>query len=116
MIRVHELYVAESLLNTVLDEARKAQATRILAINVNIGEFSGIEEDCIKFYFEILSKDTPALGAKLNISYKKAEFKCGACKKTFDRVGFRFACPFCGSYGLLTDQGGGLFLESIEVE
>lgn len=113
---MHELYVTESLLKAVLDEARKAQVTRIQAINLDIGEFSGIEEECIKFYFEILSKDTLAGGAKLNISYKKAVFKCSACEKVFERATFRFTCPVCGSYGLLTKQGGGLSIESIEVE
>lgn len=113
---MHELYVTESLLNTVLDEAQKVRATKVRAINLKIGEFSGIEEECLRFYFKIISKKTPAHGAKLNISYEKARFKCSMCKREFERMAFRFSCPACGAYGLLTEGGGGLFIESIEVE
>ena len=113
---MHELYVTESLLNTVLHEAKKVKATRVRAINLKIGEFSGIEEECIRFFFEIISKETPAHGAKLNISYERAKFKCSVCKREFERIAFRFSCPACGACGLLTEGAGGLLIESIEVE
>lgn len=108
--------MTESLVDMVLREAKKHQANKITGVNLVIGELSGIEEECVKFYFDILTEDTPAYKAKLNVKFEKALFKCPSCGHTFERKNFTFSCPRCGNPGILSEQGRGLYIESIEVE
>ena len=62
---MHELGITENIMDIALDKAKEAQASKISRINLVVGELSGFVSDCIEFYFEFLSKDTIAQGAKL---------------------------------------------------
>jgi hydrogenase nickel incorporation protein HypA/HybF len=62
---MHELGITESLLSTALEYASKAQAMRIKALNLVLGEQSSVAEDSVRFYFEYLSPGTMAEGATL---------------------------------------------------
>lgn len=63
---MHELGITESLLSTALEYASKAQAKRIKALNLVIGEQSNVAEDSVRFYFQFLSPSTIAEGALLS--------------------------------------------------
>jgi hydrogenase nickel incorporation protein HypA/HybF len=60
---MHELPVTESLLEIALRHARKAGAERITRLNIVIGELSSIVDESIRFYWDIVSKDTMAEGS-----------------------------------------------------
>jgi hydrogenase nickel incorporation protein HypA/HybF len=113
---LHELAVTENILDMVLREAKERNVERVVAVNLVIGELTGIEEECVRFYFDILSEDTPAEGAKIAIKYEKALFKCSGCGRIFERKSFAFKCPYCGNGGTIVQKGRGLYIESIEVE
>lgn len=113
---MHELAVTEGILDMVLNEAKKRNVERVVAINLVVGEMTGIEEDCIRFYFDILSENTPAGGAKIAVKYEKPLFRCTGCDKVFERKNFTFSCPYCGYPGVLAQKGAELYIESIEVE
>jgi hydrogenase nickel incorporation protein HypA/HybF len=64
---MHELSIAEELLQIIAKEAAQAGITRIQRIDLKIGEFAGILPDALVFAFEMLSKDTPSEDAKIVI-------------------------------------------------
>jgi hypothetical protein len=64
--QMHELGVTENIVNIALAKAGEAQASKVIRINLIIGEMSGFVPDCIQFYFDTLSKDTITQGAVLN--------------------------------------------------
>jgi hydrogenase nickel incorporation protein HypA/HybF len=64
---MHELSIAEELLNIITEKARQAGIGKISRINLRIGEFSGVLPDALVFAFEMLSRDTISQGARIEI-------------------------------------------------
>lgn len=113
---MHELSVTQSMLDIALAHAQRAGASRIRRIDVVVGELSGIVGESVQFYFDFLSKDTPAEGAVLAFRHVPAQFRCQACGATYRAEGSDWACPTCGQLQPEVAGGRELFVESIEVE
>lgn len=65
---MHELAVTESILEIVLDSARKNQASAVTDITLTIGSLSSIVDDCVQFYWDHISQGTICQNAKLHLS------------------------------------------------
>ncbi len=114
---MHELAVTEGILKVVLDAAAQAGAPQIRAIDLVIGELSGMVDDSIQFYFDILSQDTLAAGATLRFHREPATVTCLECGSQFPgRLPLTPCCPQCDSVRLQVTGGRELRVESIEVE
>ena len=113
---MHELAITRSLLDLVLAEAAKAEASRIMAITVVLGEMSGVLDEYVKFNFDLLSKDTPAEGAALSFRNVPKQARCRGCGHLFHPEGIAWVCPGCQSPELEITAGSELYVESIEVE
>jgi hydrogenase nickel incorporation protein HypA/HybF len=113
---MHELSVTEELLNIVMQHADKAEAQRVLKINLVIGDLSTFAGESIQFYFDILSKGTKAEEASLSISRIPARVRCRQCHDEFAPKETDWVCPRCG--GPVEDIicGREFYVESIEVE
>jgi hydrogenase nickel incorporation protein HypA/HybF len=115
---VHELPVTQGILDVALEAAQNAGGGRITAIDLVIGDLASIVDDSVQFYFEILSKDTLAEGARLRFRRVPAVATCLACANSFE-VGappLPPACPQCGSPRLQISGGREFFVESIDIE
>jgi hydrogenase nickel incorporation protein HypA/HybF len=62
---MHELGITEQMLTVALEQASKSGISKITRINLILGETSDISSESVKFYFNSLSKETPAQGAEL---------------------------------------------------
>ena len=113
---MHELPVTQGMLSIALQHAARAGAKKITAINLTIGEMSGIVDDSVQFYFDIVSQDTRAQGAVLNFERVPARFHCRACGEGFSLDGGPWACPHCGEWNAEIVAGREFYVESIEVE
>ncbi len=113
---MHELPVTQGMLSIALEHAQKAGAQKITAINLTIGEMSGIVDDSVQFYFDFLSKDTLAQGASLHFQRVPARFHCQACDQDFSLSDGQWACPHCGEWSVEIVAGREFYVESIEVE
>ena len=110
---MHELSVTQS----VLDIAVKNAGTRkIKQINLVIGQFSSIVDDSIQFYWDIISKDTPAEGSILHFERIPGEMTCQACGHVFRPIGETFNCPACSSPLVKITKGEEFQVDSIDVE
>ena len=113
---MHELPVTEQLLEIVLDHARKAEARRVLKVNLVIGELTRFVGESIQFYFDMLSKETEAEGASLSVIHIPAKATCRQCKMEFHPEGMDWSCPACGGPAEEVMGGREFHVESIEVE
>jgi hydrogenase nickel incorporation protein HypA/HybF len=113
---MHELPVTQGMLSIALEHAQKAGAEKITAINVTIGEMSGIVDDSVQFYFDFISRDTLAQGALLNFERVPARFHCKACDQEFSLPERQWACPHCGEWSVEIVAGREFYVNSIEVE
>ena len=68
---MHELSIAEELLQIITTKASQVGIGKINQINLKIGEFSGVLSDALVFAFEMLSKDTISEGARIEIEQSR---------------------------------------------
>jgi hydrogenase nickel incorporation protein HypA/HybF len=108
--------VTENILSIALRHAEQANAKRILALYLTIGQLSSMLDDSIQFYWDIVSEGTPAEGAKLHFKRIPASLLCLDCGKEYAPDGYDLACPACQSTKIKVSAGEEFLLESIEVE
>jgi len=114
--KMHELSITKSMVDLAVDEGKKAGARRVGKINLIVGEMSGVVDECIKFYFGFLSKDTIVDGAELEFKRVPMTARCKECRNEFMLGDFDWHCPKCRGAKLDIIAGDELRIESIEVE
>ena len=67
---MHELGIANSILDAVKTEMQPHPGARALRIAVTVGALSGVDRDSLAFCFEALVKDTPF--ARLALDLREA--------------------------------------------
>jgi len=113
---MHELPVAESLLEIALKYAQKAEAIQISHIHIVIGQLASIVDDSVQFYWDIISKDTIAECAVLHFKRIPSQFLCQNCSQKYHPNNNDFSCPACSSTNIKIIAGREFYLESIEIE
>lgn len=113
---MHELPVTESILRIALQHAESAGASRVTEVYLVIGDLASIIDDSVKFYWDIVSKDTLAEGAALVFRRIPAELFCLECETSFHPDGKDFICPTCKGYHVKVVAGDEFAVEAIQVE
>jgi hydrogenase nickel incorporation protein HypA/HybF len=113
---MHELSIATYLLEAVVEQARLAGARRVLAIELLVGARAGVEDDSLRFSFELLAQGTPAEGAQIVTRSTAMRFHCAGCARDYTPAEGSFHCPTCGIMGQVVDDASALVIESIEIE
>ncbi len=111
---MHELSVTQSILEITLRHTGKGQKVR--GVHLVIGELSSIVDDSVQFYWDLVTEDTPAQGAKLFFRRIPAELSCLDCQTRYRLDGQDLACPNCGSAHVEIIAGTEFNLEAIDVE
>ena len=113
---MHELSITQSLLDIALRHAERADAQRIVRLNMVIGELATIVDDSVQFYWDFVSRDTIAEGAELCFERVPGTLRCLGCDHVFPLNGRNFACPVCSERHVVPAGGDEFRLDSIEVE
>ncbi len=113
---MHELPFVESILKITIEHAQKAGARRVLALHIVVGQMASIVDDSVQFYWDILSQDTLAAGAKLDFQRIPALYRCWQCGHEYPITGEHLACPRCQSTQVQLIRGDEFRLESIEID
>lgn len=103
------------MLDIVLKHARAAGATRVTRVNLVIGGLTGIVDESVQMYFDLLSENTLAAGAELCFRYVEPRFRCRDCGTEFTANDYEWVCPQCGAIGGEVVAGQEFLVESIEV-
>jgi hydrogenase nickel incorporation protein HypA/HybF len=113
---MHELSVTQSLLDLALKHANQAGATKISSLNITIGDLTSIIDDSVKFYWDIIAKDTMAEGAELNFTRIDTILRCKDCSFKYSPEPGELACPECKGFQVEVISGKEFYLDSIDIE
>jgi len=116
---MHELPIMEKILKIALRHAQANNVTKIVAIKMQIGRLSDLEEEWIQRYFNYLSKGSPAEGAKIEIEWMPIVMRCSNCMKTYeaDRKNMtERVCPSCGGKDGSLLSGKEYYIKEMEVQ
>lgn len=115
-LAMHELGIMQSALAAVLEQARTHQAARVDRIVLRIGRLAGVDAEALAFAFDVVTKDTPAAGAALEIEPVAARARCAQCAEDFIVAsGWIFTCPRCSRLSGELIAGRELELSRIEM-
>lgn len=112
---MHEMSLAEGILQIVADAARANAANRVQAVRLELGTLSHVERDALRFCFDAVTRDSVADGARLEILETPGRAWCMPCGASVDLRKLGDACPRCGSYQLQVTQGEEMRVKDIEI-
>jgi hydrogenase nickel incorporation protein HypA/HybF len=110
---MHELSVASAILNTAL---KHAEDRPVSAVSVRVGAMRQVVPDSLRFYFEIVARDSACEGATLELVEIETSLACSGCERRWSPQIPAFRCPDCGSADVKVLAGEELEVEYIEVE
>lgn len=113
---MHEYGIAQSIMEIVLDEAKKARARSVKMISLKVGELAGVLPDSLSFCFEFLARSTIAEHATLTIEKVPARGRCVQCNQVFLIDQNRYQCELCGNSRIELVSGKELQIDRLEIE
>ena len=114
---MHELAIAESIVEGVTRHAQECRAQHVTSVRVQIGDASGIVNDSLAFSFEMIAAMEPLLnGARLEIERVPHRARCRHCNQEFDVIRFVAQCPACETWDTDIISGTELRVLDMEIE
>jgi hydrogenase nickel incorporation protein HypA/HybF len=112
---MHEMTLAQNVVQIVEDAARRNGATRVAVVHVEIGGLSHVEPEALEFAFEAVARGGLAQGARLDIHRTAGVARCLACGETVRLERLGDPCPRCGDYQLQVTGGDEMRVRDIEI-
>jgi hydrogenase nickel incorporation protein HypA/HybF len=113
---MHELSIAESLLEVALENCSSQGFSRIGSIKVLIGKASGLMPDALLFGFNAVKEGTAADQAVLEIEEVPVSGRCNICEKDFTTESvYVLNCPHCEGVSFTIKTGRELMITEMEV-
>lgn len=113
---MHELSLAQNILDIVEQEMTRHGATRATLIRIDVGEFTAVVPESLSFCFEVITRGTPLEGVKLEMNPVPLTGRCKGCGEEFKIRENNFICPWCESKDIETIAGKELLVKEIEAE
>jgi hydrogenase nickel incorporation protein HypA/HybF len=114
---MHEMGIVQSIMEILEQQAAIHQARRVTRVSLEFGALTGIMPAAIEFAFEVLSKDSIAEGAHLDITVIPMKARCFDCGQETTLEVYQPFCPACSSGALKIIQGRDeMRIASLEIE
>lgn len=113
---MHEMSIAQSIINLALEEAGRAGLDRVAQVRLKIGRMSGVVPDSLAFCWELMTGEGPIQGAELVMEEIPVQALCQECEEGFQVEEYDFTCPSCGSERTKIVAGRELTLSAIAGE
>lgn len=112
---MHEMSLAEGIMQIVEDQGSQA-GNKVTSVTLSIGELAGIEIESLRFCFDVVSRQTLAEGAALEIESVPGSAFCFDCIAQVPHHNRGDACERCGGHKLTVVDGAQMKVKSLEVE
>ncbi|MFX1295707.1 MAG: hydrogenase maturation nickel metallochaperone HypA [Promethearchaeota archaeon] len=125
---MHEFATAQNIVRTVSQAAMMNKAKEITEIRLELGEFTFVNPEQLRFVFEIAAKDSLAEGADLIITKIPGKIRCMKCGyigglkytgpeiHSYTAAQFVMDCPQCKSKETEIAGGRELRIKDIKIE
>ncbi len=110
---MHELSVADAVLNTAI---KHAGGRRVTLVSLRVGRLRQVVPDSLRFYWDIVTRDTACENARLEVVGVEAGLGCCVCGYDWEMLTPAFRCPSCASADVRVRCGEELEVDYIEVE
>ncbi|MCC7360567.1 MAG: hydrogenase maturation nickel metallochaperone HypA [Anaerolineales bacterium] len=102
-------------MDLTLEHAGATPGARVTTVQVVIGQLASVVDDSVQFYWDEISRGTPAEGARLQFRRVAARLHCEACGHDYAPGAEVLACPRCDSAQVRLTAGDEFYLEALEV-
>ena len=113
---MHEMALAEEVLQIVQDTARREGLRRVHALWLEIGRLSSVEPEAMRFCFDAVARGSIAAGARLEIVAAAGSAWCEECRAEFELAALGEPCPQCGGYRLRVTGGTQMRVQQMQAE
>jgi hydrogenase nickel incorporation protein HypA/HybF len=113
---MHELSIAQALVDQVTAVAKDAGSSRVSAVHVSVGALSGVDPEALRMAFPFAAEGTSVGGAALDITAVPAHLHCHACGIDATPDFPIYVCEACGSCDVRLTGGQDLLLTAVEVD
>lgn len=113
---MHEMSLCESIVQIIEEQAAIQSYTRVKTVRLEIGPFACVEPEALRFSFEVVSRNTLANGAVLDIITTPGSAWCSRCRRGVSIGQIYDPCPDCGSLSLEIKGGDEMRVKELEVE
>jgi hydrogenase nickel incorporation protein HypA/HybF len=113
---MHEVAIMSEALRMAEEAAKSAGAGRISKLRLRIGTLSGVVPESMQFAFDVVSAETMAAGAALEIETVQAVCWCATCRAEFECADFFNECPRCKNPSGEIRRGREMDLAAVELD
>lgn len=111
---MHELSIAESILDIINDNVSKEELSNVRTVNMKVGTMAGVVCESLEFSFQALTAGTPLATASLLIDHIPYQIHCTSCDKTSTSEFGLSTCPRCA--GTETRVVSGMELQVVSID
>jgi hydrogenase nickel incorporation protein HypA/HybF len=113
---MHELSIALSIVDRVLEETQQRGDARVETVYLRIGALSGVDTEALRFAFRVACDGTPLSDSHLEISEVPVSLQCPTCGSEKQAVSIQqLRCCDCGTPATQIVQGRELELQAMEI-
>jgi len=113
---MHEMSLAESIVQLVEDAVRADGCTKVKTVWLEIGQLAAVEQEALRFCFDVVTNGSLAEGARLEIIETPGQGWCMKCEGNVAVTALHEPCPVCGSYQIQVTGGSEMRVKELEVE
>jgi hydrogenase nickel incorporation protein HypA/HybF len=113
---MHELSIAQSIVDIVRDNVGPGDLDRVRSIQVRIGTMAGVVTDSLVFCFSAVAVEAGLTGASLAIESVPLVVRCRTCGTTAGIEPYLFRCGSCDGTELTVVSGREMMVSEVELE
>ena len=110
---MHEFTIALNVIDIAREYAEKAKSDKVIEIEIEVGEVSGIVYEALEFALDSAAKNTLLEKAERRIIKIPGKAVCNNCQHEFQTNTIYAECPSCKSFDIEFKQGKELRVKSI---
>ena len=113
---MHEMSIAESVMQIIEDAAQVESYTKVKAVWLEIGQLAAVEKDALQFCFDMVTRNSVAENARLEIIEIAGQGWCMDCSCNVAVTDRYEPCPECGGFRIEVTGGEEMRVKELEVE